>query len=197
MIRIDVNSWHARVAALVQYGWSRSYRNPHLNLYCESLCTYFWTVAFGVCILIPALVLLSPFIFAWHAITVVFDFLWRNGGETMVSTSIAAVADAVVEWFDARAERRRQRGGISKINLFVEWLKAKKDKVCPRIQFYDSIREEEERASQGRLQAVLEAEAAAERAALADETARQQDKLEAEAVAQQELQREIDKPREA
>jgi len=104
-----------------------------------SLCPYFWAVVarLVVCLLGAAIPI---------ALVVLYVVAWINHpAETAVDTAVIAgggvslvAAIALSEWSDRRRQRRLYGPTvIREPNVFTSFVKAKKERVCPRIELVD------------------------------------------------------------
>lgn len=107
--------WLTRKLGLYYREWEVSYWTPP-----KDLCTYFWCVVLSLFIKIPFVLVVSlVFVIASPFLALVF------------------LAVIVVSWIQTKVSNRR---GISKPNrasLILAYVKAKKDKVCPLLEFED------------------------------------------------------------
>jgi len=127
-MRVSRHSWHYRL-----------WRVEQMKAHPTSLCPYFWAVVarLVVCLLGAAIPI---------ALVVLYVVAWINHpAETAVDTAVIAgggvslvAAIALSEWSDRRRQRRLYGPTvIREPNVFTSFVKAKKERVCPRIELVD------------------------------------------------------------
>jgi len=132
-MKINTNSWHYRFA-------KRMHRTPSSNL-----CNYFWQVA-------GPILLISIFTIAWISLVVSLVVAFGFWGvvfrvliglaftlvAVIIFAGIGLLAEEVWERWDEQRPKKPKKTKSYKEkqpNIFFAWLKAKKDKVCPIIEF--------------------------------------------------------------
>lgn len=125
-MKLSKQSWHYR---LVQWlpGEAR------YDLERASLCRYFWLVMFCLFVKLPLLTLVSPLICI--CIVVAAAFFWSAEKWQKRQRRLKREA-GLNEWAPWPAKEKPYRESKPrKPSLIMAWLKAKKDKVCPIIDW--------------------------------------------------------------
>ena len=155
-MKLSKNSWHVKMNK--EYGMDRvkynlRYGNP------VSLCDYFWSTVLtivsltflsvvftlGAGAMLYGLLCLVGILFS-AATGIWFDFIMYDIGVGLIVVSflfgvamfIVSLFSNEVKWFPEYITKhfKQKEVGVKekKPNLFFEWLKAMKDKVCPLIE---------------------------------------------------------------
>ena len=149
MMEISRKSWHYRLASDV-------YNIPH-----QSLCIYFWQVvsaAFVRILHIGFLMFMACFVIGFFAVPITWGLGELGWIKPVVPGEVAAVPIAIMsiaaaaalaifllngikylieEYQYKRKKKNRQKGVAKEPNLVVEYIRAKKQKVCPTLKFKD------------------------------------------------------------
>lgn len=126
-MQISKTSWHYRY--LVYTG------TPHWDIP-DSLCQYARALVFRTLFLLVAVTIVAVICYAMAVAPV----LWLIFGETFAPAACGGLVGwgAVVVTLIAAGIDRYQRGRehvVKPPNIAVEWIKAKKRKICPFIEF--------------------------------------------------------------
>jgi hypothetical protein len=147
VVKINVDSWHYKMLA------NRFMFLPPKDGYniSRSLCGYFWQVVFRFFTgLAVPLILLSPLVaiptielglepttFLWLAMAAV-GLVASAGGALMLAVALSLGTLALIGEALSRISNKIQKLGgdePTRPNLAVEYIKAKKNKVCPVLEF--------------------------------------------------------------
>ncbi len=121
-MQVSRRAWHYR---FLEYLECETPRN---------LCSYFWMVVLHMlmCVVFVALavammgLILSPILAIW--------FEWFE--QLVIVGYVIWIAILVIVWLHYRYWKRTQRGYVKPPDgLTLSWVKAKKDKVCPLIEY--------------------------------------------------------------
>ena len=153
MITFKKNSWHYRFNKWV----AKSESGPWINVTgCKSICPYFWDTVWNIIwvfiftvILYLILSMLGASVLSVEYPTFEdFSWLWLVGLGTIVVLALVCLIVVLVCYFSVEYTKK----GYNKVfsenkegeseeykepNVFIEWIKAKKAKVCPMIEFKD------------------------------------------------------------
>lgn len=131
-IKISTDSWHYKLANTFS-----GHRPP------ENLCGYFWKVIFSI--FMSIFILFLALIFTMVVLSVFLRFWFSSFGEVAPLggfVSIVILSIILAELVKARHEKERIDAIISGIKpkksfigVCFSWVKAKKDKYCPSIDF--------------------------------------------------------------
>lgn len=146
-MEISISSWHYRVVKSV-------YDSAH-----NSLCVYFWQVVSALIVRafhIGFLLFMACFVFGFFAVPITWGLGELGWIEHVVPGEVAAVPIAIMSIALAAAlviflmsvikylfeeyqyKRNRKKKLVAKEpNLVVEYIRAKKQKVCPTLKFKD------------------------------------------------------------
>lgn len=123
-MKVKRSSWHYRLTTKF---------SDDIEFYGRNLCRYFWRVVGSLCILffgllcLAALVLLASVWFLdpfWASNTIVAGFI-------LLAVFLPLLAISLLRWKFGIVR------GPQPSPLIVEYLKAKKQKICPEIEFID------------------------------------------------------------
>jgi hypothetical protein len=133
-MKINKNSIHYKIASLVC--------SP--KIVPNSLCLYFWKVVLGLVVILGGIVVVCLVLFLIS--TVLLQFFFEDlevhaltGGFILVMLLGAILSDIRTKR-KIEEEYLRQENMLpttKEDNLLVAWIKAKKAKVCPQLEFYD------------------------------------------------------------
>ena len=150
MITFNKKSWHYKFNK-----WAtKQTSGPWINaIYCESICPYFWSTLWNITwVLILALIFYSissiagaTFLNMTEVSSVDLSWLWLVGVGGIACVVALFLLVAVSVYFILEGKKKvvskvfskKEDGKTKEPNVFIEWLKAKKDKVCPMIEFKD------------------------------------------------------------
>lgn len=162
-LKLSKGSWHYKMLLILKGGYYfYHYDKKQKRL---SLCKYFWTVVIGI-FQYPFTVMWRSLplsiqdhdeagkaIGVWLAICIVIEIVsriidpsWWWVGFTVFFIGLAFVgvivgAISLFEFLeDKNYERQMKRRIERKPSLFKEFIKAKKNKVCPCIEFVDEVK---------------------------------------------------------
>lgn len=147
-MKVNKNSWHYRLLTGEIFGieginsWNVS----------SSLCLYFWQVVFALLWKGVALFFLIPFVInALLIMPMTFILGWittgvmlqGDTGLTKLVIELIVIIGCVITWaglslYTFLKDKTDLAGVVEKEpNLFVEYIKAKKNKLCPIIEFVE------------------------------------------------------------
>ncbi|UOL48645.1 hypothetical protein [Pseudomonas phage Astolliot] len=145
-MEISISSWHYRVVKSV-------YDSAH-----NSLCVYFWQVVSALIVRafhIGFLLFMACFVIGFFAVPITWGLGELGWIEPVVPREIAAVPLVIITiaviaallifllngtryLFDEYQYKRKKKKRVAKEpNLVVEYIRAKKQKVCPTLKFKD------------------------------------------------------------
>jgi len=125
-MKIDKNSWH--------YRWSNFFTNQ--NEYNTNLCSYFWKLMFSIFFPMACVFIILG------AVIVLTILLFIEPGFINMVVSACCVTGCVflpplaIHWYRIWTNHTEYR--ISGEMVVVDFIKAKKRKICPLIEFYYS-----------------------------------------------------------
>jgi len=133
-MRVKINSWHYKLICFADFGIP------------NNLCAYFWKVVFSALFLV-AMAIFVLFLAATATIAVTsFIWVWFFGIEYEIGI-FAMIMYCFVGFFILHSKSYPQRGiwaveivgrrESTEPNLLIEWIRAKKQKICPMIEFID------------------------------------------------------------
>lgn len=142
-MKVNKNSWHYKLLT-ENFCFISGWEEWHIS---NSLCLYFWQVMFRlVSGLGLGLIATSPLVF-WGTLLlglhpsdlVFFGRLLVGLGifVTFALTAVGALASIVYAGEFIRDKLPRKEYKEKESNLFVEYIKAKKNKLCPIIEFVE------------------------------------------------------------
>lgn len=146
-MKINTDSWHYKI----QY---RNYINPEDN---NNLCAYMRGLILALAtelmaiVIIPIFLITSPFIFLYSFFN---EYLYDNEtwrllfGLSIIGTiiDIVIILNKIKIWTNmiepflhmlTTKEQNIEEKKDKKPNIFIEWIKAKKQKICPIIEFVE------------------------------------------------------------
>lgn len=146
MMEISISSWHYRVVKSV-------YDSAH-----NSLCVYFWQVVSALIVRafhIGFLMFIACFVIGFFAVPITWGLGELGWIEPVVPGEVAAVPIAIMSIAAVAAlviflmscikylieeyqyKRKKKKRVAKEPNLVVEYIRAKKQKVCPTLKFKD------------------------------------------------------------
>ncbi len=147
-MKVNKNSWHYRLLTGEIFGIQGvNYWNVS-----SSLCLYFWQVVFVLLLKGVALFFLIPFVINALLIMPLVStlgvittgvMLQRDTGLTILVIELIVIICCVITWagsslYTSLKDKTDLAEGVEKEpNLFVEYIKAKKNKLCPIIEFVE------------------------------------------------------------
>lgn len=140
-MKVSRNSWHYRI---LMDEWQMKARNG------ASLCSYFWMVVFSIFAWCMIGVLGTAVFCVFLLVSYLTGYVWyfmiagwfgvENFHVDAIEMSFIVNAFVVLAWIYSMSVRFNNKKGNSKVkqifydNLFAEYIKAKKQKVCPLIE---------------------------------------------------------------
>ncbi len=118
-MKIKRNSWHYKISNWGSWGG----RN-------DNLCLYFWRLVLKVLFVVVCICAISGFIYL-----LCIDFYFRFAWVVVLYFLFSVGVSVLAVWFT-----RTQLGKSPEIpgsNILIEYLKAKKAKICPLIEYTD------------------------------------------------------------
>lgn len=131
------NSWHFKLASSVftDTMWDAGYTGR------ISLCSYFWLVVLAGIVNLAALACLAVAVICGVSIMVVAPIVWLFTGLAATQAGVGAIIWGVLasatfchyleKWWK---NRNRSKPAPKQSNILVEYIKAKKSKVCPIME---------------------------------------------------------------
>ena len=133
-MKISKRSWHYRWTHFAWWGWigflvapiDKGYyqREEKTNVLPQNLCLYFWAVMWSPVWFMISTLMVASVVLVW--------FLWMK----LVFKSARFVYHSVRKP-DIGDNKPDMEAPISTLGMVVAFIKAKKQKVCPLIQFED------------------------------------------------------------
>lgn len=126
-MKISKNSWHFKMHKIFNAGMEPKYK---------SLCTYFWGTVFTALLFYVLLPLLGLGVLVLSTFPFVYFF---TGDLSALAPAIIIggfeIFALVTFWLDYRSKHYTRK--IKEPTLVGEYIKAKKRKICPLIEFVD------------------------------------------------------------
>jgi uncharacterized membrane protein YfbV (UPF0208 family) len=133
-MKINKDTWHYKLWDK-SYGYDMPPDNTNLCDYCKKI---FWEVSARVLLVLIALLAIG--ILIGGPCFAIYAACWKHNYEALtmcgVITASAVAVVGVMTWIEYMAKRSVKPKTESN-NLLVNWFKAKKEKVCPLIEFAD------------------------------------------------------------
>ena len=124
-VRINTSSWHYRLI------YNSDFRVP------GNLCAYFWKVVFLVVWYIVASVVVFIGVFA-ALMAMLLPLFGVYIGAGLIATVVLYVmlGSILIDLYrETDHYRARATNSTADANIAIEWVKAKKNKVCPMLEF--------------------------------------------------------------
>ncbi len=120
-MKINKNAWH--------YKLQRFWRFSPVN----NLCSYFWSTVLGV-LLFP----IVPFLFVTSLFFILLPFIWFFFSDiewlgVAITVGFFEIMALLFSWVDYRREKNIH----DKLSVTREYIKAKKQKICPLIEYVE------------------------------------------------------------
>lgn len=126
-MKIKKSSWHYRLHKKMTGGFAPEYR---------SICSYFWGTVFMSCIAFVVIPMIAAFA-ALLALTPFIYFFTGDPGIIPLAIIFGSLEIILLLLFGYRRWSNNRAPKIKEPSLVVEFIKAKKSKICPLIEYVE------------------------------------------------------------